>query len=548
MTYGENLKSGALLPSASVLKYGSVLSAIAALLVFFTSLDNQFVALDDYEYIINNRNIDVLDWSTVCWAFTSHYNGNWHPLTMLSYAFDRHLWGLDPTGYHLVNILIHSLVVFVVCHLFSELLQLSRAQSPDNSGKSIGVVIGSIIGALFFGLHPLRVESVVWVSERKDVLCLLFMTAATWCYLRYARQVRIGELIPFWRIGSYWAALVLAALATLSKPTAVSMPFILCILDWYPLGRWRKLDEFMRSCTDKIPFLLLSLILSIQTMLAQQVAMKPFDEIDLMSRLLVACKALFFYPAKTLWPSDLTAFYVHPGNVASVAPGEYLVYAVLAAVLVLSAVATVRRRKFWTALVCFYLVTLAPMLGIVQVGGQWVADRYSYLPALAFSLLLGGGIAWMLEMFHSKRTAGYSFVCLTLVIFQLLIYTFITLCQIPVWNTTETLATRIIDLQPHRTGAVYYARAVYRNYAGNYQNALEDIGEAMKIALRQNRREVFANIAFEHALILKNMRRMAEALAIAEWGMQTSLESPSTDALALYEELKRFGVTSHSVQ
>lgn len=518
---------------------GALFAMAVTFLVFYTALDTQFVALDDYEYVINNNHIATLGWNTVWWSFTSFYQGNWHPLTMLSFAFDRQLWGFDPFGYHLINILLHCVTVFVLCYVYTALLRLANNQHTHTERSQRGIIIGSIAGALFFGLHPLRVESVVWISERKDVLCLLFMVSAVWFYLRYAAHLSKSPSVPFWRVSNYWAAVVLAGLAVLSKPSAVSMPLILCILDWYPLRRWSGGGSFFRSTIDKTPFVIFSVLLAVLTMRAQQVAMKVFEELDLSSRLLVASKAFCFYLGKTLWPYDLAAFYVHPGNVASTAPGGYLLYVFLSAVLIAIVLVAGRQSRMWPALLFYYVVTLAPMLGIVQVGGQWAADRYSYLPALGLSLLWGGGIVWLINHLDSQNPVKYIFTCLSLVICPLLFYTFLTIRQIPVWSTTETLASRIIELQPDRVGpAVFYARAIYRNHAGQHQLALEDIGAAMKMALRQNYREFYSKIAYEQALILKNLGRLPEALAIIEWGIQSAHEPPPADAVALHDELK----------
>lgn len=519
---------------------GAVISALLTFLVFFTALGNQFVALDDFEYVLNNSHIKTFDWSTVWWAFTSFYQGNWHPLAMISLALDLKLWGLAPFGYHLTNLLLHTATAFVVCYLYHDLLKLvcSRRGETDKSPRSI--IAGAVVATLFFALHPLRVESVAWISERKDVLCILFMVSAIWFYLKYSEKLIKSPATEFWRISGYWWSLFFAALAMMSKPTAVSLPLIFCIIDFYPVGRWSGRGNFLRSNVDKIPFVIFSLILSVLTMFAQQVAMKVFDELDLLSRFLVACKAVFFYLVKTIWPSDLAAFYVHPGNVASTAPGEYLIYVFLVAALFVAAVVAGRRSKMWPVLLCYYFVTIAPMLGIIQVGGQWVADRYSYLPALGLSLLWGGGTLWLVNNFDSKRATGFLYLSLALVISQLLIYTFLTIRQIAVWSDTETLATRIITLQPDTVGpGVYYARAIHRNHAGQYQRALSDIGMAMKIALRQNYRPLYAKIAFEQALILKNLGRLPEAATVMEWGMQCAVESPPDDAVALFDELKR---------
>lgn len=525
--------------STVLLSYGAFLAAVVTFLLFFSARNYQFVALDDYAYVVNNQHISQLDWRTVWWAFTTFHEGNWHPVTLLSLAVDRYFWELDSFGYHLTNSLIHSLTVLMACHLFFVLLSAAYKEHPEEGRSQRGIVVGSIIGALFFGLHPLRVESVVWISERKDVLCLFFVTAAIWWYLRYAYQSQARVSVPFWRFRSYWVTFALSSLALMSKSAAVSMPCILCIIDWYPLGRRSVRGGFIRTQIDKIPLVMLSVIASFLALQSQRGATKVFAELDLSSRVLIACKALFFYLTKTLWPFDLGPFYGHPGNVASTAPGEYLLYLLMMAGLLLTVALVGRRWRMWPALFCYYVVTLMPMLGLIQVGGQWVADRYSYLPALGLSLIWAGGSVWLVDRLHSKRTISYSLLGLVLILCQLLIFCVLTVRQIPVWSTTETLTSRIIEMQPQRYGEVYYVRAVYRNRAGLYQLALEDIGEAMRSALQQNRHEVFSKIAFVEASILKNLGRIPEALAMADWGAEIAVVAPSAEDRALHEELIR---------
>lgn len=523
---------------ATVLSWGAFLSGVVTFLVFFTARNYQFVALDDYAYVVNNQHISNLDWNTVRWALTAFHEGNWHPLTLLSLAVDRYFWGLDPFGYHLTNTLLHSFTVLIAGHLFSVLLSAAFKLQPEVGRRQPGIVVGSIIGALVFGLHPLRVESVVWISERKDVLCLFFMASAIWWYLRYAYQSRREESVPFWQYTSYWLALGLTGLALMSKSAAVSMPLILCIIDWYPLGRRSVRGGFVRSQVDKIPFVMFSVVISVLALSSQQRATKVFDELDLLSRILVACKALLFYLAKTFWPFDLGPFYGHPGNVATTAPWHYWPYVFIVAGLVLAVILIGRRRRLWPALFCYYVVTIAPMLGLIQVGGQWAADRYSYLPALGLSLLWAGGTCWLVNRLDSARAARVSMVGLTLILCQLVLFCVLTVRQIPIWSTTETLTSRIIDLYPHRYGEVYYVRAVHRNRDGLYQLALEDIGEAMRSALQQNRHEVVSKIAFMEARVLKNMGRLPEAMAMADWAVQVSIAPPSAEEVALHEELQ----------
>jgi protein O-mannosyl-transferase len=544
-----------------ILVTGAFFSAVITFLVFFTARNNQFVALDDFAYIVNNIHIETFGWDTVTWSLTSFYEGNWHPLTMLSLALDRYMWGLNPLGYHVTNIAIHSCTVFCSCFLFSLVIRAASpfkyvsgagscsADTPSGSSTGLsdrGVVVGSIAGALFFGLHPLRVESVVWASERKDVLCMFFMTTSLWMYFSYAIKRMCMPDVLFWQHREFQYALMLAALAQMSKPTAASLPLILLIADWYPLMRTVDKSSFLRSLVEKIPFFILSAIGVVLTLFAQQIAMKYAPDVGMISRLLVACKALLFYIAVTIWPFGLTAFYMHPGEVASSALLEYILYAVLVLSISLAVVPAGRRHRQWPAFWSYYVITLAPMLGLIQVGGQWVADRYSYLPSLGISLLWGGWVACISDRIQlGGRTFAARF-CLVFAACQLLFYSVLTLRQIPVWRTTETLATRIIDRSPHMSGAPYLARATYRNETGRYELALEDIGEAMKIALRRGLTRTYPEIAIEQAVILKNLGRFSEALTMVEWGIQTSVGPPPPDAVNLRNELARLAVGSHS--
>ena len=535
-----------------ILELGAFLSAVLTFLIFITARDNEFVALDDYAYIVNNTNIETLDWNTVVWAFSSFHEGNWHPLTMLSLALDRYVWGLNPIGFHVTSIAIHSCTVFCSCFLFSQVLRASRQFQNDSgagscpahtlTGCSTGlsdraIAFGSIAGALFFGLHPLRVESVVWASERKDVLCMFFMTTSLWMYFRYAiKRMQVSD-VPFWHYREFRISLLLAVLAQMSKPTAVSLPLILCIADWYPLMRITGKSSFLRVFVEKIPFIIVSAIGGVLTLFAQQIAMNYAQDVNIISRLLVACKALLFYLAVTIWPNGLSAFYMHPGNVASSALAEYFLYALLVLLISVTVVLAGLKYPVWPAFWLYYVITLMPMIGLVQVGGQWAADRYSYLPALGISLLWGGWVAIASDRMQKNGSTMAARLCLLFAVCQLTLYTVLTLRQIPVWRTTETLVTRIIDQIPHMSSAPYMARATYRNQTGRYEQALDDSNEAMKIALRRGLTRSYAEIAFEQAVILKNLGQIGEALTVIEWGIETSVETPPADALKLRNEL-----------
>jgi len=518
----------------------ALFSSLLTLLLFLTVSGNGFVALDDFAYIVNNQHIATLDWETFLWALTAFHEGNWHPLTMLSLALDRSLWGLNPFGFHLTNVVVHSGTVFCVCYLFESILdeaRLGRNSSvrPYASGRML--TIAAATGAILFGIHPLRVESVVWASERKDVLCLFFLTTSLWWYLRYYGQCHELPGKSFYRFKSYWAALLLAGCALFSKPTAVSLPFVMLIIDWYPLERLTTRISVKRTLLEKLPFLLLSLIGVILTLSAQQVAIDKAPQVELSSRLLVACKALLFYLVKSVWPSNLTAFYLHPGDVAESSRDEYLLYLFAVALLVTLLIKAGRRQPLWPALGMFYCVTLAPMVGLVQVGGQWAADRYSYLPALGLSLVWGWGVVWVILRLRQEGHLLAMKLCVLLAVCQFGAYSLVTLRQIKVWRDTETLASRIIELSPLPSGAAYHARAIYRFEVGKYEQAHADITEAMKIALRGNLKKAFPELAMTQARILDRLGRYAEALAAADWAVEKSVAPLPMEFLMLRREL-----------
>lgn len=532
---------------------GALLSAVIVFIIFITAGNNQFVALDDYGYIVDNRNIATLSWATVTWSFTSFCEANWHPLTMLSLALDRALWGVKPFGYHVENVVIHACSVFTAYFLFSSIFKIifsntvtvdSGAPSLDNGESSKAVpnpqalAFGSLAAALFWGLHPLRVESVVWASERKDVLCLLFITVSLLMYVRYAAAIPPFSARNCWRSGKYGAAFVFAALALMSKPTAVTLPLIMSIIDYYPLKRITNIHSMRRSLLEKTPLYLLATGCVVLTIIAQQGAMKSAPPAGLLSRLLIACKALLFYLYATVIPAGLTAFYMHPGEIVNSALPEYALYALLILGITIFTVSARRRFPALPAFWLFYLVTLAPTLGIIQVGGQWAADRYSYLPSLGIALAWGAVLTLQAERIQRNNRSGQAWPTILLAAILLTLYTALTLRQIRYWRTTETLTSRIIDRAPNRSSAPYLARAIYRNRAGRYREALEDTHTAMKIALRSESVKAQSEIAFEQAVILKDLGQYGEALTIMDWGLAISPKPPA-DALELRNELSR---------
>jgi len=269
-----------------------ILPALVTFLVYIPALGAGFVNWDDPKYVYENPYITELDAFFFKFAFTSFYFANWHPLTLISYAVDYALWGDRPFGYHLTNNILHSVNTGLVALLAFRLTSLSSAKH----GSRTVPIAAALISAALFGLHPIHVESAAWISERKDLLCALFLFLAALSYLRYA---------PSGRMRWYGASLFFFALSLMSKPMAITFPFILLILDFYPLERIRV--ALGRILIEKLPFLALSAASAILTMLAQkgEGALTALGPIPFLMRAAVALRGLAFYIFKTVFPAGL---------------------------------------------------------------------------------------------------------------------------------------------------------------------------------------------------------------------------------------------------
>lgn len=354
--------------------------ALAALVaaVFLPVVNNEFILFDDLTYVVNNPHLGGgLSPGTIRWAFTETYASNWSPLTWLSHALDVVLFGLDPRGHHLVNVLLHAANTAL---LFLALRGLT------------GRTWTSLLAATLFGVHPLRVESVAWVSCRKDVLSGLFWMLAVIAYCRYARRPRCGR---------YLTVAALFALGLMAKPSVVTFPFALLLLDAWPLGRLGWLGaatvgetparpsrgRFARCLLEKVPLLLLTAASGVLTYRAQASwgAMDYLRGLTLADRLGNAFNSYLDYLGKTLWPQGLAIYYPHPGQILFA--GKVAAALLFLAVASALAVACGRRRPWLATGWFWYLGTMIPMIGLVQVGAQSSADRYTYLPHLGVAVL-----------------------------------------------------------------------------------------------------------------------------------------------------------------
>jgi hypothetical protein len=488
--------------------------ALLVFLVYCPVLRNGFVGWDDDIYVYKNPRLHGLTLPSVLGTFTSiHASGNWHPLTELSHAMDWAIWGMNAAGHHLTSMVLHGLNAGLVVALA---YALARARGAQRHAR---MIVAAIAAGLLWGLHPLRVESAAWVSERKDLLCASFYLAGLLCYLRYAGAARTTNDVGSGAggIGAYIGALACLLLALMSKPMAVSLPFVLLILDTYPLGRLGRV-RVGRLLAEKLPFLALAAASAVITLQAQRAggAFRALHGVTLDTRLLVAARATISYLGKTLWPSELLPLYSYPLNV-SWASWRFGMPLLVLTSLVAGCVWLARRNRAALATLLGYLITLLPVIGIVQVGPQAMADRYTYLPAIALSILAGAGFGklWEKAAALPSRWQGTPVVLAMALVPGVLAS--LSMRQMGVWHDSETLWTQVIRHEPWNTEA-YNNRASFYFEQGAFPSALADYSAALGFAPQvapvhaAKRRSAYFN---DRAITYVRLGKLTEAIADA---------------------------------
>ncbi len=409
--------------------------AVITSAVFWGVQKCEFVNYDDEDYVFGNQNVQHgFTAKAVQWAFTESYASNWHPITWLSHMLDCRLFGLNAGKHHVVNLLIHIINVFLLFWILKD---------------TTGAIWKSALAACLFAIHPLHVESVAWVAERKDVLSAMFWMLTTIAYIRYSRRPGIGR---------YIVVLILFALGLMSKPMLVTLPFVLFLMDYWPLERLqintvkaqvnsKKVQSSSQKpsplslVAEKIPFFLLAAISSVITYIVQQKggAMDSFHHFPLACRIANAAISYIAYIQKMLWPSALAPFYPHPADNISYA------FAFMAAILILAAsILAVRFGKEYKFLPVgwfWYLGTLVPVIGLIQVGDQAYADRYSYIPMTGLFII----VIWLAPHLVSKwkHKTEILYVASFIIIAGLSVCTYI---QQQYWRDSITLFEHAIEV------------------------------------------------------------------------------------------------------
>lgn len=492
---------------------------VVTFVCFLPSLQNGLLAWDDAGYILENEHIRSLSLETVRWAFFEFHCNYWAPLTWLSLALDYAVWGLNPLGYHLTNNVLHAANAGLYFLVSLRLLRYHRSTAGGEARASPGTAdrafAGALVASLFFAVHALRVESVAWATERKDVLSLFFGLSAVLAYLEHARSdAERGGTSPEARIAgtpAYQLALTLYALSLLSKSILVTLPAVLLVLDWFPLRRLRA-GVWRRLLLEKAPFLLLATVVSAITASAHTPQMKSLADVDVRTRVILAFESLVAYLRLTALPLDVSPAYLHPGSITEITVWHLLpVIAILA--ITAACAATARRRPLFAAAWAVYLVTLSPVLGLLQNGPQSMAARFTYVPATALSLLVGLGAVALYG--RAGRSPGARGIVAGATVAVLLGNVVLTVRDLSYWRDDIALWTRSIELQPHAVGRAYFNRALIYQMRGEYHRALTDFDEAYAIALRKGYRGAHEIIA-ARARVFRDMGDLEGA--IAEFG------------------------------
>ncbi len=416
------------------------------LLAFLPSLQNGFVDWDDDVNFLNNPDYRGLSLRHLRWMFETFHYYNYRPLTWMTFGLDYILWGLNPFGYHLTSLLLHGINALLVYFIARRLLSLAR--SIRAMPNDISVSIAAAFSALIFSIHPLRVEPVVWASARNHVLSSLFFLSTILYYLRVTAD-ETGTRWVRWR-GLSVAAL-LFTLSLLAQPSGITLPFVLLILDIYPLrrlgggpGKWFG-HEARRIWWEKLPFFLLALLAAITGILVKQVV--SFLQLGLARRVVLAPYALLFYTWKTVFPTNLSPIYQVPLAHFDIWDWPFLVSEFLAIAITIGLFAVRRRYPAGLAGWTYYVLNLAPYLAIMAVvlgsaqnDPQVAADRYSYLSCLPYAVLAGFGMLYGWRLWMTRQIGVRTGIFGSLAVgFTVVALMALTWRQSQIWHDSDTL-------------------------------------------------------------------------------------------------------------
>ena len=521
-----------------------LLVALFTLTAFLPTLQNQFVAWDDDKNFLDNPRYRGLGWAHLRWMFTAFHLGHYIPLTWVTFGMDHLLWGMKPVGYHLTSLLLHAANAVLFFSLVRRILTLAR---PSAAERDHALVVSAGFAALVFAIHPLRVESVAWVTERRDVLSGLFYLLTILEYLRACEPEKRGR---WW----YWLSVVTFVCALLSKSMVVNLPVVLLILDVYPLRRlggaigWWSAPA-RRVYVEKIPFVLLAAAASAIAFMAQFSAQTAASlaQLSVLGRLAVSAYGLSFYLGKLVVPVNLSPLYELPPTVNPGALPFILSYGL---VLAITALVLVLRRRVpgllatWLA----YIVVLLPVLGIFQIGLQIAADRYTYLAGLGWAILAGAGLLSCWRTSRGSKTGTPAALLVAGVAICVVVgLGVLTWNQVQVWRDSERLWAHALAIDPDSPVAQNnFGYELDRR--GKLAEAIDHYRQALRIkpdyalahtnwgaALGRQGKPAEAIDHYRQALRIKP----GDALAHTNWGVELAQQGKLAEAIEHFQEALR---------
>jgi tetratricopeptide (TPR) repeat protein len=449
------------------------------LVVFWQVRAFDFVNYDDDKYVSKNEHISTgLTWENIIWVFTTAHVGNWHPLTGLSHILDCQFFDLRPGLHHLINLLFHianTLLLFTILR------------------KMTGTIWPSTFVAVLFAIHPLHIESVAWISERKDVLSTFFWFLTMAAYFNYTRKPNAVR---------YILALVLFAMGLMAKPMLVTLPFVLLLLDYWPLNRMelKNIGQIFHSVREKIPFFILSVVSSIVTFDVQKSsgAVRQIELLPMMVRINNAVVSYGKYLLKVIWPARLAIFYPHP---ASMLPRwQILTAAVLLLFITVFVIRFAKKYKYVFVGWFWYLGTLVPVIGLIQVGSQAMADRYTYIPLTGLFIIIAWGTNDLLISWKYRKVA-----LIPSSIVVVLVLSVCTWRQTNYWRNSRTLFEHAVKVTDKN-----YVAYDYLGFTFIEQNKFAESVNLFQRAIQANPgyASAYNNLGFTYS----NLGRYAEAV------------------------------------
>jgi len=444
---------------------------VATFCIYWQVQDHEFVSFDDPIYTQNPNFKAGFTSESFKWAFTTMDSEDWSPVNWLSHMLDYQLYGMHPKGHHLTNLFFHianALLLFMVLH------------------RMTGALWQSGFVAAMFAFHPLNVESVAWVAERKNVLSTLFWLLTMWAYIHYAAKPTIKR---------YGLVFLFFTLGLMSKVMLVTLPFALLLLDYWPLRRLKfeqerggnetsekntaRRSEVFRLVLEKIPLFLLTTGLSIVTFIAEKSfgGMNYMENRTFSTRLANAMVSYLEYFEKMIWPEKLAVFYPHPGNTLAVWKGLLCGMALVGITII--SIRLIRKALYFAVGWFWYLGTLVPVIGIVQVGGQAMADRYAYIPLIGIFIIVAWGVPELISKWRYKEKVLS--ISVGIIIFTLLITTW---KQVSHWKNSITIfkhAIRVTDKKYPNFASIHYNLGIALVAEGKNEEAISHYKMAIKI-------------------------------------------------------------------